>query len=1461
MADIDDAELHYALRMVELHQRVSQLPKTLVLTESCRKENDEGDTVPDQMTFYEQVLLRQRALHVLNENFHKKIEVIEVKLKHLTHDDKQQTVDNMIGEISKLLSIKNTDKKHMAATKIQSVFRMSKSFYDGFANKIIRVWRRYSTIMKVRLSIMVAMRCPKCEQIIPAETHAPEPRCWKPTLKNRFPCVLCGAFIRPSPIIPELPFTDPLFSNTTDLGVKATLTNIGFSDFEADCIAEKVRPVYGSLWTNKDFDSLLAHPDRFAAGIRMRASIRLSSEQMGKLSALPVFGLVETRKETSVSGNQRKLSEPDVIHVPMSSAHKLDSIAQKGEPESRDLLAVKDSVVNITLMSAIGLREACISCVYVEVNSIVSHVSAPNSGNKITTSPKWNEEVSISMKKATKVVLHVYSTNGNRLGSAKFTMDRKKPQSENGVRLQTLPMFEPSSGAQNVNGESPPCGFLIVDVHFDSELEALQPGDMVEFLEGRQPKSGKQVTEETFISAVILNSEHSAKGTFYEVLSLDGVTYRIHSSQLRLEVEDKIRKDKERKEERKIAITKIKYSTLLQDAMNQFVDEASKQHMKVRTVKSFKSAVNVVLARNKFSDTEGHRNRIERADSYSIWKDAADKGALYLKVHDEKSKRKETMRMIASQERLRRHRKKIENKNLARYFQIHKEKHKTKYKKAAVKGLLEGRKRTKRSQRIDFLSDLMGPIRESASKRKKRREEWASVASLVAKKSHHRMVQKNADIVRAQQRKKGPALFAEMSSRTEAVRKSRVKHEEHKRIFAHQIMPVAIHASKNRSKRMKERRDRMSEGLSKIRPMEKNIVSAVQGLQARVAQNQNKKNRLKVLSKFAAQDGISRIRRRKKMFAMKRKATKVLSNVNSVISFAKADRDERVSDRKRYFGFFKSKVLGQMLTEKNMQDTFSKVLKVQPASDSSIKGLSSTVVYDNLDQWNNHEQSMTALAPLNVVALLPENEIRMHSAAVIQRSYRAYKAKIAFASIGEVIKASKEKSLATSEETSDLPAQGLEVDNEAGVIDKGSIENYLDFIWITYDTDNSGDLNPNEAKLLIEEITGNDNIDIEEIKLLASQMDANGNGLIDRTELINFIETGVKLSAEQKKEYSERGPLQAIMVQFFNGIESKMVAFQKEAPPTILKKEDVAEKEKNINSFLDSIWERFDTGNKGSLDSADLQRLFVHFSNSEISHDDCAAFLSQIDTNGDSMINQNELSNFIAYGFHLSDSQRKEYASRGQMQFTIVAFFDGVDKEIASREEASTVEEPIALPPKTEVGDLTSVTGDVEKSELVTVEAAPKENDKAQINFTSFPINSHVRATHEHFGGDYYEGHVLEQDSQTGECQVVFDDDFEIYNCTVGDVESANWSPASTDNFAVGDRVTATLFEWEGQFYNGEILSQDPKTGWYTIAFDDGEYHVCSPFLTDSEDHEDHKWHHGDHEEDQEGEHNELNEG
>ena len=102
--------------------------------------------------------------------------------------------------------------------------------------------------------------------------------------------------------------------------------------------------------------------------------------------------------------------------------------------------------------------------------------------------------------------------------------------------------------------------------------------------------------------------------------------------------------------------------------------------------------------------------------------------------------------------------------------------------------------------------------------------------------------------------------------------------------------------------------------------------------------------------------------------------------------------------------------------------------------------------------------------------------------------------------------------------------------------DKDSIKKYLDFVWITYDTDNSGDLDANEAKLLIENISGNTDVDIEEIRSFAQQMDTNGNGLIDRNELINFILVGTKMTNSQRKEYSERGSLQSVMVDFFDGI-------------------------------------------------------------------------------------------------------------------------------------------------------------------------------------------------------------------------------------------------------------------------------------------------------------------------------------
>ena len=116
----------------------------------------------------------------------------------------------------------------------------------------------------------------------------------------------------------------------------------------------------------------------------------------------------------------------------------------------------------------------------------------------------------------------------------------------------------------------------------------------------------------------------------------------------------------------------------------------------------------------------------------------------------------------------------------------------------------------------------------------------------------------------------------------------------------------------------------------------------------------------------------------------------------------------------------------------------------------------------------------------------------------------------------------------------------------------------------------------------------------------------------------------------------------------------------------MLKKKEIVEKKETVASFLDSIWDRFDTTSKGSLGAKELQVLLQYFSKIEISPEDCNLFLSQIDTNGDSEINKAELSNFIAHGCHMSAAQREEYAGRGKFQSTIVAFFEGFDREVAN---------------------------------------------------------------------------------------------------------------------------------------------------------------------------------------------------
>ena len=76
-----------------------------------------------------------------------------------------------------------------------------------------------------------------------------------------------------------------------------------------------------------------------------------------------------------------------------------------------------------------------------------------------------------------------------------------------------------------------------------------------------------------------------------------------------------------------------------------------------------------------------------------------------------------------------------------------------------------------------------------------------------------------------------------------------------------------------------------------------------------------------------------------------------------------------------------------------------------------------------------------------------------------------------------------------------------------------------------------------------------------------------------------------------------------------------------------------------------------------------MKRLMEHFTGHEVSASECAVFAKQVDFDGDGKVNKEELASFIAFGTQMPEEERKEYASRGKLQSTVIEFFNGIDSE------------------------------------------------------------------------------------------------------------------------------------------------------------------------------------------------------
>ena len=117
--------------------------------------------------------------------------------------------------------------------------------------------------------------------------------------------------------------------------------------------------------------------------------------------------------------------------------------------------------------------------------------------------------------------------------------------------------------------------------------------------------------------------------------------------------------------------------------------------------------------------------------------------------------------------------------------------------------------------------------------------------------------------------------------------------------------------------------------------------------------------------------------------------------------------------------------------------------------------------------------------------------------------------------------------------------------------------------------------------------------------------------------------------------------------------------------------EDVKSKDP-VSILLESIWSKYDDGD-GNLTHEELKQLIVDFTGHDVSEQHTKDFLSEMDKDGNMLINNTELSAFIRKGIKLSKNQRDIYAQRGAFHKPVIEFFDHVDAEIKRQNEVNLV--------------------------------------------------------------------------------------------------------------------------------------------------------------------------------------------
>ena len=111
----------------------------------------------------------------------------------------------------------------------------------------------------------------------------------------------------------------------------------------------------------------------------------------------------------------------------------------------------------------------------------------------------------------------------------------------------------------------------------------------------------------------------------------------------------------------------------------------------------------------------------------------------------------------------------------------------------------------------------------------------------------------------------------------------------------------------------------------------------------------------------------------------------------------------------------------------------------------------------------------------------------------------------------------------------------------------------FNIVWPKYDVDGRGIIEAKETKVMLQDFTGTQAINKDEVHTFLVSIDEDKNGKIDQNELVQYIVSGLGMSADEMAGFASRGHFQNLVIDFFHGVKAAQDVVLRDGKKALMK--------------------------------------------------------------------------------------------------------------------------------------------------------------------------------------------------------------------------------------------------------------------------------------------------------------------